>query len=163
MFDPKSLLSPRGGPALQFIKYGICGGIATATNIVIFYLLGWHLLPCMQPDDWVVRHLHLQVPLIDDLLRKNNATLANTFAFLVSNFVAYLLNICFVFRAGRHHRLIELGLFYAVSGVSFVIGTLLMRWLIGTYGMMTTVAFASNIFVSLLINYAMRKFVIFKG
>ncbi len=163
MLDRKSLLSPNSGPTLQFIKYGICGGIATATNIMIFYLLGWRLLPCMQPDDFVVRFLHLQVPAIDVMLRKNNATIANTFAFLVSNFVAYLLNIWFVFRAGRHHRLIELGLFYAVSGVSFVIGTLLMRWLIGSFGMMTTVAFASNIFVALFINFAMRKFVIFKG
>jgi putative flippase GtrA len=164
MLDRKAILSPESGPTLQFLKYAVCGGIATATNILIFYLLGWRLLPCMQPDDFFVRLLHLHVPAIDVVLRKNNATIANTIAFLISNFVAYLLNIWFVFRAGRHHRLVELGLFYAVSAVSFVIGTLLlMRWLIGAFGMMTTIAFASNMVVALLINFAMRKFVIFKG
>jgi putative flippase GtrA len=163
MLDRKAILSPEAGPAVQFVKYAICGGIATAANILIFYLLGWRLLPCMQPDDVFVRYLHLHVPAINDVLRKNNATIANTIAFLISNFVAYLLNIWFVFKAGRHHRLVELGLFYAVSGVSFVIGTLLMRWLIGTFGMMTTIAFVSNMVVALLINFAMRKFVIFKG
>jgi len=163
MLDRKTIFSPEAGPALQFVKYAVCGGIATATNILIFYLLGWQLLPCLQPDDFFIRILHLQVPPIDDVLRKNNATIANTIAFLISNFVAYVLNIWFVFRSGRHHRLLELGLFYAVSGVSFLIGTLLMRWLIGAFGMMTTLAFASNLVTALLINFAMRKFVIFKG
>ena len=163
MFDRKHIFTPESGHALQFVKYAICGGIATATNILIFYLLGWKLLPCMQPNDLVLRLLHLHVPEISDALRKENATLANGAAFLVSNLVAYLLNIRFVVRSGRHRRLVELGMFYAVSGVSFVVGTLLMRWLIGAFGVMTTVAFVSNMVVALLINYAMRKFVIFKG
>jgi len=163
MLNRKSLLSPESGPALQFAKYAICGGIATGTNILIFYVLGWRMLPCLQPDDVLIRLLHLHVAALGDALRAHNATLANTIAFLFSNFVAYLLNILFVFRAGRHHRLVELGLFYAVSGVSFLIGTLLMRWLIHDFGTMTTIAFGSNIIVALLINYAMRKFVIFKG
>ena len=111
----------------------------------------------------MVRLLHLPVPVIDDATRWKHAVIVNTIAFLFSNFVAYLLNIWFVFRAGRHHRLIELGLFYAVSAVSFVIGTSLMGWLIAQFGVGTAVAFVSNIFVALLINYGMRKFVIFKG
>lgn len=163
MLDHKAILSPNAGPALQFIKYAICGGIATATTIVIFHLLGYRLLPCLQPDDYVVRFLHLQVPEITEKLRGRNAVIANTIAFLVSNFVAYILNVWFVFRSGRHSRLVELGLFYAVSAVSFVVGTALMWWLIHQFGILTTFAFGSNIVVSLLINFAMRKFVIFKG
>jgi len=121
------------------------------------------LLPCLQPEDFFVRLLHLTMPAISDEMRGRNAIVANTFAFLISNFVAYLLNIWFVFRSGRHHRLVELGLFYAVSGVSFVIGTSLMGWLILHFGMMTTLAFGGNIIAAILINFVMRKFVIFKG
>ena len=163
MLSRKTILSPESGPALQFIKYAICGGIATVTNIAIFHLLGWRLWPCLQTRDTFVRLLHLTVPVIDDALRGKNAIIANSIAFVVSNFVAYILNICFVFRSGRHHRLVEFGLFYAVSGVSFVIGTTLMGWLILQFGLMTTVAFFSNMVVALIINFAMRKFVIFKG
>jgi len=163
MLDRKTILSPNTGPAVQFIKYAICGGIATATNIVLFHLLGYRIFPCLQTRDTVVRLLHLSMPVINDTARGENAILANFIAFVVSNFVAYILNVWFVFRSGRHHRLVELGLFYAVSGVSFAIGTALMGWLILRFGLMTTVAFFSNIFVALLINYGMRKFVIFKG
>jgi len=35
--------------------------------------------------------------------------------------------------------------------------------LIKRFGMLTTYAFGSNIFAALMINYAMRKFFIFKG
>lgn len=163
MFERKAILSPEAGPGVQFVKYAICGGIATAANIVIFFLLGWHLLPHLKSDELLVRILHLQLPDISNELRAHNAVVANTIAFLISNAVAYLLNIWFVFKAGRHHWLLELGLFYAVSGVSFLIGTALMRWLIRDFGLATTVAFGSNMIVALLINYAMRKFVIFKG
>jgi putative flippase GtrA len=68
-----------------------------------------------------------------------------------------------VFHRGRHHWLLEIGLFYAVSGVSLVIGTTLQTALIGHFGLTTTVAFGANLVTALLINYAMRKFVIFKG
>jgi len=54
-------------------------------------------------------------------------------------------------------------MFYAVSGVAFLIGTTGQKLLIDHFGMMTTLAFAANITASLMINYVMRKFVIFKG
>jgi putative flippase GtrA len=84
-------------------------------------------------------------------------------AFMIANMVAYILNIKFVFKPGRHHWLVEVGLFYAVSGVSMVLGTLLMWWLIRQFSMSTDIAFFANIVTAVLINYAMRKYVIFKG
>ena len=74
-----------------------------------------------------------------------------------------IFNIYWVFEAGRHHWLVEVGLFYAVSGISVAIGTGLMGWLIKRYGVRTTYAFVSNIVTAVLINYAARKFFIFKG
>ena len=163
MFDWNAFLSPNASPAAQFIKYAICGGIATATHIVIFHLVGWRLIPCLQANDPFVKHLHLSVPHIELQQRARNSMITNIIGFMISNSVAYLLNILFVFQTGRHHWLVELGLFYAVSAVSLAIGTSIMVWLIRRFGLMTTVAFGANLVTSLLINFAMRKFVIFKG
>ena len=87
----------------------------------------------------------------------------NNSAFIVANFVAYILNVWWVFEAGRHHIVIEILLFYLVSGFSMFVGTVLMGYLIRRHGVRTTYAFGTNILTALLINYAMRKFVIFQG
>ena len=88
---------------------------------------------------------------------------SNGIAWIFSNLVAYLLNIFWVFESGRHSRLVEIGLFYLVSGVSMAVGTGLMGFLIRYYEMQTTYAFTANLVSALLINFAMRKFFIFKG
>jgi len=87
----------------------------------------------------------------------------NGVAFVVSNLVAYLLNIYWVFVPGRYYWMIEIGLFYLVSGAAIVMGTALMGLLIRRFGMLTTYAFGANILAALMINYAMRKFFIFNG
>lgn len=163
MFDWHQLLSPQAPPIVQFFKYAVCGGIATATQIAIFHLIGWRLIPCLQPHDPFVKYLHLQVPEIALAKRARNSMIANVIGFIFSNFVAYLLNVLFVFKAGRYPWPVELGLFYVVSAVSLVIGSSLMVWLIRRFGLLTTIAFGSNLVVALLVNYAMRRFVIFNG
>jgi putative flippase GtrA len=151
------------GPVIQFLKYGVSGAIATGTHIVIFHLCAWKLFPALQEKDWAVKLFKLPVVEIDDRRRSRNSMIDNLAAFLLSNLVAYLLNIWWVFEPGRHHFLIEIGLFYLVSGISIVIGTSLMGFLIRRFGMRTTFAFGANLVTALLINFAMRKFVIFKG
>jgi putative flippase GtrA len=89
--------------------------------------------------------------------------LSNVVAFVISNLVAYIINIYWVFVPGRYHWLMEIVLFYLVSGAALVIGTAMMGFLIRRFGMLTTYAFGSNIFAALMINYAMRKYFIFKG
>ena len=163
MIDWKTLLSPDAGPAAQFIKYAICGGIATATHITIFHLVGWRLIPCLQHNDPFVKYLHLQVPDVDLQRRARNSMITNLIGFLISNGIAYMLNILFVFKTGRHHWLVEFALFYAVSGISLAVGTTVMGWLIRRYGVLTTIAFGTNLIAALLINFVMRKFVIFNG
>ena len=54
-------------------------------------------------------------------------------------------------------------MFYAVSGISVFLGTILMGFLINRFGILTTYAFGSNIFTAVMINYAVRKFFIFHG
>ena len=151
------------GNLFQFIKYAISGCIATATHILVFHLVAWKMFFALQADDWFVRLLNLPIQELDDATRSRNSMKGNGVAFLISNLVAYLINIYWVFVLGRYHWIIEISLFYLVSGVAIAIGTALMGFLIRRFGMLTTYAFGSNVFAALMINYAMRKFFIFNG
>ncbi len=153
----------QASPLIQFIKYAISGGVAVAVHTVVFSLLAWLMIPCLAPGDPVVRLFGLAAQPMDDALRAQRATLNNSIAFLFSNLAAYLLNIYWVFEPGRHHKAIEVVLFYLVSGASFVIGSGLMYGLINHLSFSTTLAFGANIIVAALVNFAARKFFIFKG
>ena len=150
-------------PVVQFIKYAIAGGIATGVHIFIFYVCALILFPALSPQDPVAKLLGLHPLWISDAIRARNSMFANGIAFIFSNLTAYVINIYWVFEAGRHNRVLEILMFYAVSGVSLVIGSVLMGFLINHCGMLTTLAFGANIAVSLMINYVLRKCVIFNG
>jgi putative flippase GtrA len=148
---------------IQFIKYGLAGGLATVVHICVFHLVAWKLFPALQENDHAVRLLNLKIRPINEYQRARNSMISNTIAFLISNLVAYITNILWVFQPGRHPFIIEILLFYAVSGISVLIGTMLMGILIRRFGMLTTYAFVTNIITAVMINYAMRKFFIFHG
>lgn len=156
-------LSHDAPPLVQFIKYGLAGGLATAVHILTFFLAGFLLFPCVNQDDVLVRLLGLTAPVVAEALRARYAVFSNVTAFVIANTVCYLINRWFVFRPGRHHILLEFGLFFAVSGVSVAIGSVLMGVLIQQFDMQTTYAFGANILSSLAINYVMRKFFVFQG
>ena len=153
----------KAGPLVQFIKYGISGGLATLVHIIVFYLVAWKIFPSLQEKDFFIVILGITVTEVDVATRSFNSMLSNGVAFIFSNMVAYIINVFWVFKPGRHNRFIEIGLFYLVSGVSVVIGTSMMGFLIRYYGMQTTYAFTANIVSAVMINYGMRKFYIFKG
>jgi putative flippase GtrA len=159
----RTSLSREAHPLVQFIKYGVVGGMATGVQILTFFLCGWFLFPCLTQDDIVVRLLGLTAPAMSASVRAWNAGFCNAIGFLFSNTFCYVLNRLFVFKPGRHHWVMEFLLFFAVSGISMVLGTAIQSFLITYQGIQTTFAFGANILCALLINYAMRKFVIFKG
>ena len=148
---------------LQFVKYGICGGVATAIHVAVFFILGWFCLPCLTQDDIVVRLLGLAAPAVDEARRWLYVLVCSTLGFVVSNVVCWLLNRMFVFTPGRHSKLVEFLLFVPASGLSLLIGSGLQTLLIRQFDMQTTIAFAANIFSSLAVNFAARKLVVFKG
>lgn len=151
-------------PALvQFIKYAVAGGVATVTHIVIFHFIAWKMFPCLQEKDHAVRTLKLTIRKVNDATRARNSMIGNFIAFMIANMVAYFANILFVFQGGKYHIIIEILLFYAVSGLSTFLGTMLMGLLIRRFGLLTTYAFGANIFTAVMFNYAMRKFFIFYG
>ena len=150
-------------PLIQFIKYGIAGGLATFVHIIVFHFVAWKIFPSLQKNDFVIILSGLSVTEVDVATRSLNSMLSNIVAFLCSNMVAYIINIFWVFKQGKHNKFIEILLFYLVSGVSMLIGTSMMGFLIRYYNMQTTYAFTVNIVSAVMINYGMRKFYIFKG
>lgn len=158
-----AFLSTDASPAIQFVKYALAGGIATAVHIFTFFLAGFLLWPCVGKDDILVRLFRLRPREVEEELRARRAVYCNILAFLCSNGVCYMLNRLFVFKAGAHAMWLEAMLFVSVSALSTSLGTLLMGVLIKRFHVQTTWAFSANAVTSLLINFVLRKFVVFAG
>jgi len=154
-------------PVIQFVKYGIAGGIATAVDIVIFFILAWKVIPALAADDVLVvlvnKVVSLDVPSVSERWRAWLFVVDKTLAFIVSNFVCYIINFTWVFKPGRHSRRKEISLFYIVSLSSWLIGTAMGWALIQFWGMSTTAAYVVNIAASVMINYVCRKYIVFRG
>lgn len=152
-------------PVVQFIKYTIAGGIATAVDVLVFYFLAWRVFPALRPEDpvaQVLQRVGLSLLPVAEALRGRNYVINRCVTFLFSNFAAYIVNIYWVFEPGRHSKWVEIGLFYIVSLSSYVIGTFLGWFIISVWRFETTYAYAANALASLVINYACRKYLIFK-
>ena len=156
-------LSRDAHPVVQFIKYGMAGGLATAVDIVVFYFLSWKVLPALTANDQLVELLGLSITPVSEGVRQWHYVANRVMTFMVSNFTAYVANVLWVFTPGRHSRIKEIALFYAVSGISFFIATALTTGMIRWFGCTTSTALLVNIVCSLMINYVCRKYVVFKG
>jgi putative flippase GtrA len=150
-------------PLVQFIKYGISGGVSTLIHVASFYVMAVTLFPALTPDDIIAQRLHLSVSSVSDVIRARHSIIDNIVAFLFSNLAAYLLSIKWVFKPGRHHPLLEILYFFLWSGISIVVGSLIMGLLIHQFGLATTFAFVINVIACLLINFVVRKHLVFKG
>lgn len=159
----QQFLQREATPLIQFIKYAISGGVATGVDILIFYLVAWKLIPALREDDPIVTRLRLKVKAVTEEQRSRRFIYVTLIAFFFSNMTAYLLNIFWVFEAGRHVWYVELLLFYAVSGASIFIGTAIGWVMIKWFHLSTTASYASKMIASLLINFVCRKFFVFKG
>lgn len=147
---------------IQFVKYGIAGCTAAGFDIVIFSLLAWKLFPALKDDELVVKLFNLDIPDVAVHLRAWYYIIDKTIAFMISNFIAYVINIYWVFTPGRHSRRKEIILFYIVSIVSFVLGTSVGALLIRYFNFSGLMAYVSNTVAAVMINYAGRKFLIFQ-
>lgn len=159
----QQFLQRDAGPVVQFIKYAIAGGIATAVDITVFYLVAWKLIPALREDDPIVTRLKLTVRPVTEEQRSRRFIYVTLIAFMFSNLTAYLINIFWVFEPGRHAWYIELLLFYAVSGISIFLGTAIGWVMIKWLHLSTTASYAGKLIASLLINFVCRKFFVFKG
>ncbi len=150
-------------PVIQFLKYAFAGGVATVVHVSVFFIFGLAVFPCVKDSDILVRILRVKPRAVEESARARNAVLSNIIAFVAANAVCYTLNRIFVFEPGRHSILVEIILFYTVSGIAVVFGTAAMHKLISKFGMQTSFAFAANLVFSLALNYVLRKYMIFNG
>ena len=159
----KKILLDKNHAGIQFLKYSLCGGFAFATDMFTFFICGWLFFPALKNDEFLVTLFNIHVDTVSDAERSVNFIICSTLAFLISNFVAYVLNILFVFKAGKHSFWKEFGLFYLVSGISIAIGTALGACLVYALGLSALFSYVAKAFSSTMINYAGRKFFIFHG
>jgi putative flippase GtrA len=100
---------------------------------------------------------------IGNKIRAANLLINNIIGFLIANVVAYITNILFVFKGGRHHPALEFVYFTLISGIAFVISQAAGPWLVNRFGIPTNLAILSNVLTSMLLNFVCRKFFVFKS
>jgi len=159
----KEILAEKNHTGVQFLKYGMCGGVAFSADIAVFYTLAVFVVPSLTANDAFVQLLNLDVEPIPESLRLRNFWIGKSASFIVSNLVAYALNVLFVFKGGKHKVHHEIALFFCVSFAAFLLGTWSGDVLIRFFGVQTTVSNLTAMISATLINYTGRKFFVFHG
>ncbi len=159
----KQTLLNKDHAGLQFLKYVICGGLAFLVDYTVFYFLAIRLFPALTPDDFVARLLGLKLAPISEALQLRNYWICISTGFVFSNVVAYVTNVLFVFKGGKHKVHHEVLLFFGISLVSFLLSSLTGDLLIRFFEVQTSVSKLVAIVFAILINYSGRKFFIFHG
>ncbi len=159
----RRFLSHESGPFAQFVKYGVIGVLATCVQMLGFYLLASTCLKCLGADDWAVRLAGLPSVEISDSLRAVRAAIATAGGFAAANVFCWIMNRLFVFKPGRFRWYVEFAMFFGVAAFATVVALGVQSLLIRHFGIMTTAAVVVEVLVSFLMNFFIRKFVIFKG
>lgn len=146
----------------QIFKYGVIGVLATVINLIVAELCAAYVWPCLGPDDLLVKSFGVASSAVSDSTRANLAVICNLVGFFVANVSCWLLNRKFVFIPGRHHWLVEYLLFLAGSGFAILIGNALIWVLVRYQGLQTTYSFVVNVAASVMINFLVRKFLVFR-
>lgn len=141
---------------IQFGVYGFCGALSTVVFVGQVILLSKYVIPAF--DGMIVDG----APITQDL-RAKNLLINNSIAFFVTNLFTYVVNVLLVFKRGRHHPFAEFFYFTLVNLVSFGISQVAGPWLIHQFNIPTWAAILTNAVASALINYAARKFFVFKN
>lgn len=143
----RTFLQNKTSVSLQFFKYCMAGGFATATHLLAFTGLNETILPA-------------DVGQIGSL-RGWNFLGSNMIAFMLANLVAYLANRTWVFQSGRHGRLAEILKFYLVSAVAFVAGTPLGSIIVARFAINEYYVFILVLVLSIMVNFFGRKYWVF--
>jgi len=141
----------------------MCGVTALSVDMIIAFIVAWLWLPALNGDELFVKWFGLQYDTVSEATRTTNFIIGSIIAFMVSNLTAYILNVLFVFKAGKHSRLKEVGMFYLVSALSVGIGVAIGASLIPWLGLPYDYSYIAKAVSTTLINYVARKYIIFHG
>ncbi len=142
-------------PLLQFLKYGLCGGLAVIVHNGVFAGLGYTLLPAFHG-------MLVDGEMITLAERRPNFIYCSVLGFLASNGVAYLTNLAWVFEGGKHHRLLEFFFFTSVSSIGFVVGMTLALVQMRQENSSSWLASIVLLITATMVNFVCRKFFIFQ-
>ena len=161
------IISRDSGPFWQFVKYGAIGVASTIVQLVVFYILASTFLKCLGPDDWAVKFLGLPSAEFTGAeawyaSRGMLASAATAIGFTVANVFCYIMNRTFVFTPGRFCWPIEFAMFFAAAALATLIALAVMKILIDFFGVMTSLAVVVEVAVSFIVNFFVRKYLIFK-
>ena len=137
-------------PAIQFLKYAICGVGALIVHTTIYLALIYLVWP------------GLNDPKMDDWLRAKSTFAPTAVAFLFSNAFVYWLNMKWVFTPGRHSPVREFLFFTVVNLPGALCGTFAQAGLVYFLHWPKWAALAGFILPNVLINFICRKFFIFQ-
>ncbi len=160
------MLNDKGHLHLQFIRYLFCGGITFVVDVAVFYIMAWLIFPCLRPGDpfgLVIGIFGWEIGAVPEQVLLRNFVISKIGAFVASNTVAYVTNALFVFSGGRHQRKKEVGLFYLLSTISFVVFTWVSRILIGRLGWDVSWSYFFVFALAMVANFTLRKRFVFKG
>jgi len=124
--------------------------VAATCHLILVYTLGYTLFPAY--DESLSR----------DLLTFHSI-INNTIAFFVSNTVAYLLNVRFVFTSGRHKRHTEIFLFFLASSLSYFPALFTIPLIIKNLELNPHLANIGFMGTAAAFNFIIRKLLIFKN
>ena len=162
-FSWRRFLSHESGPIAQFVKYGAVGVASTCVQMLVFYLLASTCCRCLGPDDWAVKWFGLPAVDVPHVVRGFRFAVDTAFAFTVANVFCWLLNRAVVFKPGKFSWYREFALFFGAAASAMAIATGVAWVLINIAGLQTTFAVFVEVAVSFAVNFAARKFFIFKG
>jgi putative flippase GtrA len=151
----EAFLSQEAPGLVQFMKYALSGLMAALTHHVVLLVLALTFFPVAKGS------LMDGVPLTD-ALRGRHLLYNNTLAWPVGTWVAYWLNVNFVFVPGRRSRRVEKLLFWAVSAVGFFPAVLLAEQMASSLHLPARYCQLGFLVTSVLVNFACRKLVIFQ-
>ncbi len=163
MMSLKKILREKDHAGLQFVKYMTCGGLAFSVDIALFYFFAILVFPALQPADPVAQLLGLEVESISLAQRLSNYWICISIGFVFSNTVAYVTNVLFVFKGGKHKVHHEVLLFFGMSLIAFLLSSLTGDLLMRFFAVHTSVSKLAAIVFAVLINYSGRKYFIFHG
>jgi len=158
-------LEGKDSPVAQIVKYALCGSLSVLADQLTFYLLAWLVFPCLRATDPVFQLLEavgFSVQAATEAELARNFWIIKTICFLVSNTVVYLLNVRYVFEAGRHRKPVEILLFFGSSLFQFFF-IWLGGVLITVFKWEVTYSNIAMLVVALIVNFVIRKKVVFKG
>ena len=163
----QKILSQESGPVWQFVKYAVVGVMATVVQTAVFYLLAATCLKCLGADDAAVRFAKLPAAEFTGnepwwATRGSLAACATAAGFTMANIFCWLMNRRFVFKPGRHKWQAEFAMFFGAAAFATVVALSVMKVLIDIFAMMTTLAVVIEVAVSFIVNFFVRKFLIFR-